>query len=220
MATATPYRWAKSAPPGSTLCPYCEVVYPGGGTGLHCATCGTRLIVLQQPAAVVIDPRPPVQAEQIVFAPTSEPRTFHRHLWAGFSAMARLRWARPIWITLLTTVIVLFLDRLILSPHQLLSSFGVQAEWHGTTLQMALMLVATALVGFGGGLVVGWLVRDYRLLAALFGGGVIAFAFANLTVPWAWHLPLIALQPILWVLGAVVAVLLYHRARGAARSAR
>ena len=30
MAIATPYRWGKSAPPGSTLCPYCEVVYAGG----------------------------------------------------------------------------------------------------------------------------------------------------------------------------------------------
>ena len=46
MATATPYRWAKSAPPGSTLCPYCEVVYSGVGNGTHCATCGTKLVML------------------------------------------------------------------------------------------------------------------------------------------------------------------------------
>jgi len=186
MATATPYRWAKSAPPGSTLCPYCEVVYTRGG-GSHCPTCGTKLLALQQRlVAVGATPLPPTEPTPLVRpeAPAVRmipPPDFVR----GFARAAGQRWIVPLWVTVLT---VLATD---IAP---LLALG--------TGSAAFYLALTALVSLGAGLLLGVVLRRGLYVGALLGGAVVAFAHlsvADLTLATAL---VVLAHPLLWLVGA------------------
>jgi len=206
MATATPYRWAKSAPPGSTLCPYCEVVYTRGG-GSHCPTCGTKLLALQQRlVAVGATPLPPTEPTPIVRpeAPSLRvipPPDFAR----GFARAAGQRWIVPIWVTMLMVLGTLILDRLILPPHRLTSSTDIAPLLALGTGSAVLFLALTALVSLGAGLLLGVVLRRGLILGALLGGAVVAFAHlsvADLTLATAI---VVLAHPLLWLVGASVA---------------
>jgi hypothetical protein len=203
MATATPYRWAKSAPPGSTLCPYCEVVYTRGG-GSHCPTCGTKLLALQQRlVAVGATPLPPTEPTPLVRpeAPAVRmipPPDFVR----GFARAAGQRWIVPLWVTVLTVLATLTLDRLILPPHRLTSSTDIAPLLALGTGSAAFYLALTALVSLGAGLLLGVVLRRGLYVGALLGGAVVAFAHlsvADLTLATAL---VVLAHPLLWLVGA------------------
>ncbi len=203
MATATPYRWAKSAPPGSTLCPYCEVVYTRGG-GSHCPTCGTKLLALQQRLVAVgatpllpVEPPPLMRPEAPPARPNPQPE-FVR----GFARAAGQRWIMPIWVTALTILATLALDRLILPPHRLTSSTDIAPILALGTGSAAFYLALTALVSLGAGLLLGTVLRRGLFVGALLGGVVVAFAHlsvADLTLATAI---VVLAHPLLWLVGA------------------
>ncbi|HEY8598387.1 MAG TPA: hypothetical protein VIL85_08145 [Thermomicrobiales bacterium] len=205
MATATPYRWGKSAPPGSTLCPYCEVVYAGGGNGTHCATCGTKLVILHtslvavesSPASAPV-PMPLVRPER------PEPPTFRQGFFSGFTRMARLRWLMPLWATILTIAAALTLDRLILPPHRLTSSTDIAPLLTLGSGRIAAFLALTAVVSFCGGLVLGRILRQLRFPAAVLGGSAIAFAHLSFTELTPTTFVVVLAHPFLWVCGALL----------------
>jgi hypothetical protein len=205
MATATPYRWAKSAPPGSTLCPYCEVVYSGVSSGTHCATCGTKLVVLHTslvevgagggPAplpAVVVRREPPKSAG------------FRRNLLRGFTGAARVRWIVPLWATLLTIGAALVLDRLILPPHRLTSTTDIAPLLTLGTGMKAFFLALTALVSLCGGMILGLVLRETRFPAAALAGSAIAFAHLSFTDLTPTTFTVVLAHPLLWVAGAML----------------
>lgn len=205
MATATPYRWAKSAPPGSTLCPYCEVVYSGVGNGTHCATCGTKLIVLhtsmvtvQAVREAIAQPTPPVRRE----AP--EAPDFRRNMARGFARAARFRWTVPLWATLATIAAALVLDRLILPPHRLTSSTDIAPLLTLGTGMFAFFLALTALVSLGGGMILGRILGQTRFPAAALGGSAIAFAHLSFTDLTPTTFTVVLVHPLLWVAGAML----------------
>lgn len=206
MATATPYRWAKSPPPGSTLCPYCEVVYSHGGER-RCAICGTKLVVLQQPAVAVAatapsPPRdaPPLGSDASLPAGGRLPQEVAR----GFARAAGRRWIVPMWVTLLTVLATLGLDRLILRPHRLTSSTDIAPLLALGTGGAALFLALTALVSLGAGLVLGVALRRGRFLYAALGGAVIAFAHLSFTDLTLATCAVVLIHPLLWLVGASV----------------
>lgn len=206
MATATPYRWAKSAPPGSTLCPYCEVVYTHGG-GSHCPTCGTKLLALQQRlVAVGATPLPPTEPTLLVRPEAPAMRaTPSPDFVRGFARAAGQRWIVPLWVTVLTTLATLTLDRLILPPHRLTSSTDIAPILALGTGSAAFSLALTALVSLGAGLLLGVILRRGLYVGALLGGAVVAFAHlsvADLTL--ATTIVVLA-HPLLWLVGASVA---------------
>jgi len=206
MATATPYRWAKSTPPGSTLCPYCEVVYTRGG-GSHCPTCGTKLLTLQQRlVAVGATPLPPTEPTALV-RPEAPPARMNPQpeFVRGFARAARRSWIAPIWVTVLTVLATLTLDRLILPPNSLTSSTDIAPLLALGTGSAAFFLALTALVSLGAGLLLGVVLRRGLILGALLGGAVVAFAHlsvADLTLATAI---VVLAHPLLWLVGASVA---------------
>lgn len=211
MATATPYRWAKSAPPGSTLCPYCEVVYSGSGGGTHCASCGTKLVVLQASLVTVETvrqatplPLPPVAPE------AAETVGFRQNVASGFTRAARVGWVVPLWATLLTIAGALVLDRLILPPHRLTGSADIAPLLTSGTGMVAFFLALTALVSLGGGMLLGRILTQARFPAAALGGSVIAFAHLNFTDLTPTTFTVVLAHPLLWVAGAVLAAR-WHR---------
>lgn len=206
MATATPYRWGKSAPPGSTLCPYCEVVYAGGGSGTHCAACGTKLVVLHTRLVAVEatratpSPPPPIARPE----PPSPP-SFRRNMVSGFTRMARLRLLLPLWATVLTIALALILDRLILPPHRLTSSTDIAPLLLLGSGRIAFYLALTALVSVCGGMALGMILRQLRFPAAVLGGSVIAFAHLSFTDLTPMTFTVVLAHPLLWVVGAMLA---------------
>lgn len=204
MATATPYRWAKSAPPGSTLCPYCEVVYSGGG-GAHCATCGTKLIALQSNLVTVRAGREAApEPVPLVRRDPPAPATFSRNVARGFARAARVRWAAPLWVTLLTIAGALALDRLILPPHRLTTSTDIAPLLTAGTGMVALFLALTALVSLCGGMILGRTLDAARFPAAALGGSAIAFAHLSFTDLTPTTFTVVLAHPLLWVAGAML----------------
>lgn len=205
MATATPYRWAKSAPPGSTLCPYCEVVY-SHSIDTHCATCGTKLVVLQQRlVAVTATPVSPSFPSPLVRPAPSPPVERLPHEMArGFARAAGRRWVAPIWATMLTVLVALSLDRLILPPHRLTSSTDIAPLLALGTGGAALFLALTALVSLGAGFVLGAVLHRGRLLCAALGGAVIAFAHLSFTDLTLATCAVVLAHPLLWIVGATL----------------
>ncbi len=203
MATATPYRWAKSAPPGSTLCPYCEVVYTRGG-GSHCPTCGTKLLALQQRlVAAGATPLPPTEPTLLVRPEAPPARVAPQPEFVrGFARAAGQRWVVPIWVTMLTVLATLICDRLILPPNRLTSSTDVAPLLTLGTGRAAFYLALTALVSLGAGLLLGVALRRGLFVGALLGGAVVAFAHlsvADLTLATAI---VVLAHPLLWLVGA------------------
>lgn len=222
MATATPYRWAKSAPPGSTLCPYCEVVYSGVGNGTHCATCGTKLVMLHTSlVAVEAGSGPPPLPTAVVRREEPPPPGFKRNLVRGFTGAARVRWLLPLWATLLTIAGALVLDRLILPPHRLTSSTDIAPLLLGGNGGMvAFFLALTALVSLCGGMLLGLVLRDARFPAAAVGGSAIAFAHLSFTDLTPTTFTVILAHPLLWVAGAMLAGLLRPASRPGRKARR
>jgi hypothetical protein len=205
MATATPYRWGKSAPPGSTLCPYCEVVYTGADSGTHCATCGTKLVALQtNRVAVGVPARPDPLPAPLVRREDAPPPSFRRNLVRGFTRAARVRWVVPLWATLLTIALALVLDRLILPPHRLTSSGDIAPLLAAGTGPGALFLALTAIVSLAGGMVLGTVLRDARFPCAALAGSVIAFAHLSFTDLTPSTFTVVLAHPLLWVAGAML----------------
>ncbi len=205
MAIATPYRWGKSAPPGSTLCPYCEVVYAGGGNETHCATCGTKLVILHTSLVAVESSRdsapmpvPLVRPERL------SPPTFRQNVLTGFTQMARLGWLVPFWATILTIAAALTLDRLILPPHRLTSSTDIAPLLLLGSGRIAVFLLLTAIVSFCGGLVLGRILQQLRFPAAVLGGSAIAFAHLSFTDLTPTTFVVVLAHPFLWVGGALL----------------
>lgn len=214
MATATPYRWGKSAPPGSTLCPYCEVVYAGGSGGTHCAACGTKLVVLQHRLVAVEAARRATPAPLPIARP--EPPSapdFRQNLVSGFTRMARLRLLLPLWATLLTIVVALVLDRLILPPHRLTSSTDIAPLLILGSGRVAFYLALTALVSLCGGVVLGMVLRYWRFPAAVLGGSAIAFAHLSFTDLTPMTFTVVLAHPLLWIAGAMLAARFAGRER-------
>jgi len=205
MATATPYRWAKSAPPGSTLCPYCEVVYSGVGNGTRCATCGTKLVMLHTSLVAVGETGgPPSVPAALVRHEAPVPSGFRQNLLRGFAGAARARWLVPLWATLLTIAGALVLDRLILPPHRLTTSTDIAPLLTGGSGTIAVFLALTALVSLIGGMVLGVMLRETRFPAAALGGSAIAFAHLSFTDLTPTTFTVVLAHPLLWVAGAMV----------------
>ena len=206
MATATPYRWAKSSPPGSTLCPYCEVVYARGG-GSHCPTCGTKLVILQQRlVAVGATPLPPTEPTPIVRPDAPPLRAIPQPDFArGFARAAGQRWVVPIWVTMLTTLATLALDRLILPPHRLTSSTDIAPILALGAGGAAFFLALTALVSLGAGMLLGVVLRRGLIVGALLGGAVVAFAHLSVADLTPSSALVVLAHPLLWLVGASVA---------------
>lgn len=205
MAIATPYRWGKSAPPGSTLCPYCEVVYAGGGSGTHCATCGTKLVILHTSLVAVESPRESAPVPVPLVRPERPaPPTFGQSVFSGFTQMARLRWLVPLWATVLTIAAALSLDRLILPPHRLTTSTDIAPLLLLGLGRNAVFLALTAIVSFCGGLVLGRILRQLRFPAAVLGGSAIAFAHLSFTDLTPTTFVVVLAHPFLWVGGALL----------------
>jgi hypothetical protein len=201
MATATPYRWAKSAPPGSTLCPYCEVVYTRGG-GSHCPTCGTKLLALQQRlVAAGAVPLPPT--EPIPLARPEAPPPLASPAARANSGGGR-RWIAPLWVTALTVLATLILDRLILPPHRLTSSDDIAPILALGTGGAAFFLALTALVSLGAGLLLGAALRHGRFLGAACGGLVVAFGHLSIAELTPTTALVVLAHPLLWIVGASV----------------
>jgi hypothetical protein len=213
MATATPYRWAKSAPPGSTLCPYCEVVYSGVGSGTHCATCGTKLVVLHTSlVAVDAGSGPPLPAV-VLRREEAAPVGFRQNLLRGFTGAARVRWLVPLWATLLTIAGALILDRLILPPHRLTSSTDIAPLLTLGSGRFAFFLALTALVSLGGGMILGLVLRETRFPAAALGGSAIAFAHLSFTDLTPTTFSVVLAHPLLWVVGAMLSGMVMSESR-------
>ena len=214
MATATPYRWGKSAPPGSTLCPYCEVVYAGGSGGTHCATCGTKLVVMQNRLVAVETPRREAPVQVPLLRPESAPGpTFRTNVVSGFTRMARLRPLVPFWATLLTIAVALVLDRLILPPHRLTTSTDIAPLLQIGSGRIALYLALTAIVSLCGGIALGVILRHWRFPAAVLGGSVIAFAHLSFTDLTPMTFGVVLAHPFLWIIGALLAARVAERAK-------
>ena len=205
MAIATPYRWGKSAPPGSTLCPYCEVVYAGSGNGTHCATCGTKLVILHTSLVVVESPRASLSLPVPLVRPEQPaPPTFKQSMFSGFTQMARLRWLVPLWATILTIAAALTLDRLILPPHRLTTSTDIAPLLMLGSGRNAVFLALTAIVSFCGGLALGRILQQFRFPAAVLGGSAIAFAHLSFTDLTPTTFVVVLAHPFLWVGGALL----------------
>lgn len=214
MATATPYRWGKSAPPGSTLCPYCEVVYAGGSGGTHCASCGTKLVVMQNRLVTVEASRreSPVPVPLVRSAPAPEP-SFRRNVVVGFTRMARLRLLMPLWATVLTIAVALIFDRLILPPHRLTTTTDIAPLLQFGSGRIAFYLVLTAVVSLCGGMVLGVILRHWRFPAAVLGGSAIAFAHLSFTELTPMTFGVVLAHPLLWIAGALLMVRFTERIR-------
>lgn len=205
MATATPYRWGKSAPPGSTLCPYCEVVYAGGSGGTRCATCGTKLVVLQNRLVAVEATRRDTPMPTPILRPEPPPApTFRHNLVSGFTRMARLRLLMPLWATMLTIMVALILDRLILPPHRLTTSTDIAPLLIIGSGRIAVYLALTALVSLCGGVALGVILRYWRFPAAVLGGSAIAFAHLSFTDLTPMTFTVVLAHPLLWITGAML----------------
>ncbi len=218
MAIATPYRWGKSAPPGSTLCPYCEVVYAGSGNGTHCATCGTKLVILHTSLVAVESSHDSVPVPVPLVRPERPaPPTFTQNIFSGFTQMARLRWLMPLWATILTIAAALTLDRLILPPHRLTTSTDIAPLLLLGSGRIAVFLVLTAIVSFCGGLALGRILQQFRFPAAVLGGSAIAFAHLSFTDLTPTTFVVVLAHPFLWVGGALLMGRWLDRKSGAAR---
>ncbi len=153
MRSVTPFRGAQPPAPGSALCPYCEVVYQGGADSERCDLCGTPLVTLRPPRH-----RPAA-------APLSD---FGRGIVFGVARTAESRWGAPLWVTLAAIGLVLLLQAGAAALGDRIDIPQIRAALDGRAEPLGLALLAP--LHLLGGLLVGALLRRWRLFCAALAG--------------------------------------------------
>lgn len=157
MRAKIPFRSAEPGSDGSVLCPYCEIVYPEGADSERCELCGTPLVALRPPKHRTLEP------------PLSD---FGRGLVLGAARTAESRWGAPLWACMIAISLVLLLQW---GAATVASSVGVpelRATILGRVEPLGLALLAP--LHLLGGLLVGVLLRQGRLVYATLAGLAVA----------------------------------------------
>ena len=157
MRSVTPFRGAQPPAPGSALCPYCEVVYQGGADSERCDLCGTPLVTLRPPG------------RRAAAAPLSD---FGRGIVFGVARRAESRWGAPLWVTLAAIGLVLLLHAGAAALGDRIAIPQIRAALDGRADPLGLVLLTP--LHLLGGLLVGALLRRWRLLFAALAGIAVA----------------------------------------------